>query len=165
MKQSTCLNSEMLCPINWNGLLCSEIVVCFAEYIRVMTRCTSWIWRNLFDLQQQWKSLLSPLCPSTLGSGRHKPFIPRRGSRRVSGLLHTFQRLLRRQKKELSQETWQVILLWVCLSHTGKSHPQVTHGAGKKLITCFETEHPCFSSSSQYVSKHNAKCLPWSRKS
>lgn len=112
----------MLCPINWNGLLCSEIVVCFAGYIRVMTRCTSWIWRNLFDLQQQWESLLSPLCPSTLGSGRHKPFIPRRGSRRVSGLLHTFQRLLRRQKKELSQETWQVIpSLGVLVTHWQKS--------------------------------------------
>lgn len=88
------------------------------------------------------------------------------GNRRVSGLLHTFQRLLRHvRRRNWAKKPGRLFLLWVCLSHTGKSHPQVTPGAGKKLITCFKMEHPCFSSRSQYVSKHNAKCLPWSRKS
>lgn len=88
------------------------------------TSCAQIVWRTAGKeiLQQQWESLLPPLCPSTLGSGRHKPFIPQRGSRRVSGLLHTFQRLLRRQKKELSQETWQVIpSLGVLVTHWQES--------------------------------------------
>lgn len=112
-----------------------------------------------------WESLFSPLCPSTLGLGRHKPFILWWGSRRVIGLSHSFWRLLRHVRRgSWAKKPGKWFLLSVFLSHAGTSHLQVTHGADMKLITCFKTEQPCFCSRSQYVSKHNAKCLPWSRK-
>jgi hypothetical protein len=68
--------------------------------------------------------------------------------------------------EERSQVTWQIIPSLGVLSHTGKSHPQVTHGVGMKLIICFQKRMALLSSSSQYVSRHNAKCSPclWSHK-
>lgn len=73
--------------------------------------------------QQRWESLLSPLCPSTLGSGRHKPFIPWWGQQKGQWTLTHLSKITETcQKKELSQETWQVIpSLGVLVTHWQES--------------------------------------------
>lgn len=64
-----------------------------------------------------------------------------------------------------SQGTWQILpSLGVPVTHWQEPHTQVIHGAGMKLITCFQKGAALVSSSFQYVSQHNAKCSHWSTK-
>lgn len=85
------------------------------------------------------------------------------GAQQVQETLNTLWRLLKHVRwGKGAKEPGRSFLLRVYLSHTGTSLTQVTHGAGTKLITCFQKEAASVSSSFQYVSEHEAKCSLWS---